>query len=206
MVINFIKPKITIYDHPSKMPLWNFLQYLETRDLHFFTKEHKEHKDLSDIMTNFFGFYIELSKNNSIINRFGIIHDIMRYRRKYQTVDLLVKTLYNFPEKGDIGQFKEFIEQLSLWNYKIDTTKDIFRQLETIHTRIQGLKTKITLLENELKEEDAKTVVTIESQMISVERGLELRYKLNSKEITVLEWIEYQKQLSELIERQKNGK
>jgi hypothetical protein len=157
-------------------------------------------------MTNFFGFYIELSKNNSIINRFGIIHDIMRYRRKYQTVDLLVKTLYNFPEKGDIGQFKEFIEQLSLWNYKIDTTKDIFRQLETIHTRIQGLKTKITLLENELKEEDAKTVVTIESQMISVERGLELRYKLNSKEITVLEWIEYQKQLSELIERQKNGK
>lgn len=205
MVINFIKPKITFYEHPSKMPLYSFIQYLETRDLKFFTKEHKEHKDLFDIMTAFFGHYIELSKNNSIVNRFGIIHDIMRYKRKYDTVDLLVKTLFNFPERGDIEQFRSFIEQLTLWNYKVDTKKDIFSQLETIHTRIQGIKTKISLLEDQLKEEDAKTVITIEAQLISVERTLELRYKLNTKEITVLDWIEYQKQANELVERQKKN-
>lgn len=199
--MNIFKTQITFYEHPSEMPLFNFLKYLESRDLKYFTKEHKEHKDLFDIMTIFFGHYLELSKNNSILNRFGVIHDIMRYQRKYRTVDLLVKTLYNFPPKGDMKQFNELVEQLEKWNYKIDKTKDIFSQLENISARIQGIKTKIALLEDQLKEEDNKTVVTIESQIISVERILELRYKINPKEITVLEWIEYQKQANEINER-----
>lgn len=207
MVINFLKPKITIYDRCDNMPLWNFQQYLKTNDLKYFTKEHKEHKDLHDIMTAFFGEYLEITKNQAVILRFEKMHKIMRLSIKYNTVSLLLKGLYNFPKNGDIEVFKANCEQLEKWNYRIDKEKDVFTQLEKISNRLQGILTQIEILEDELKEEDVKESVSIESQLISVSRCLELKYQLNAKEITVAQWIEYQKQADETIkERQKHKK
>lgn len=201
---NTFKPIITFYDKCENMPLWNFQKYLETNDLKYFTKEFKEHKDLHDIMTAFFGEYLQLTKNQKVVNRFGIMFKIMRLTAKYNTVMLLLKTLYNFHKNGDIEQFKGLVEQLEKWNYKIDREKDIFGQLEKISNRVQGIKTQLELLEDELKEEDVKESVTIESQLISVSRVLELGYRLNPKEITVLEWHEYQEQGRKVVkEREK---
>lgn len=181
------------------MPLYNFQKYLETNDLRWFTKEFKDHKSLNDVMTNFFGEYLELTKNQKAINRFGVMFKIMRLTAKYNTVMLLLKTLYNFPKNGNIKQFEELIHQLDKWNYRIDRSKDVFEQLEKISNRVQGIKTQLDLLQDELKQEDAKESVTIESQLISVSRILELGYRLNPKEITVLEWHEYQEQGKKVI-------
>ena len=196
--------KPTIYDKCENMPLWNFQKYLETNDLRYFTKEFKEHKDLPDIMTAFFGEYLELTNNQSAINRFEIMHKIMRLQGKYNTVSLILKALWNFPKEGDIKQFSDLIEQLEKWNYRIDKRKDVFVQLEKISARLQGILTQIELLEDSLQKEDVKESKSIESQLISVGRILELRYSLNAKEIMVSEWVELCKQADEIIkERQK---
>jgi len=201
MAINLFKTKITFYETPESMILDNFIQYLKTKDLRYFTKEHKNHKDLDRVMTEFFGHYLKLSKNNSVINRFGIVHNILKYTAKYNTVSLILKALYNYPKDADIKQFKVLIEQLEKWNYKIDKEKDVFRQLESISNRLQGIKTKIALYEAELHDEDTTEATTIESQLISVARILELKYRLNKKEITVAEWVEYQNQATEVIKQ-----
>lgn len=196
---NIFKTNITFYDKCENMPLWNFQKYLETNDLRYFTKEFKDHKSLNDIMTDFFGEYLELTKNQKVVNRFGTMFKIMRLTAKYNTVMLLLKTLYNFPKNGDMGKFRVLCWCLEQWNYRIDRSKDIFDQLEKISNRVQGIKTQIEILQDELKEEDKGEASTIESQLISVSRCLELGYRLNPKEITVLEWHEYQEQAKKVV-------
>lgn len=199
---NIFKEKITFYRKCDEMPLWNFNKYLKTNDLKYFTKEFKEHKDLQDIMTDFFGEYLELTKNQSVVNRFGVMHKIMLLRIKYDTVTIILKALWNYPKDMPIEGFKELISALEKWNYRIDKEKDPFKQFEQIHNRLQGILTKIELLEDEITKEDVKESKTIESQMLSVSRILELR--INAKEITVSEWVEMCKQADEVIkERQK---
>lgn len=188
------------------MPLWNFQKYLETSDLRYFTKEFKCHKSLESVMNTFFGEYLELTKNQKVIQRFGIMFKVMRLTAKFNTVSLLVKTLYNFPKECKIEQFNELVLQLEKWNYRIDKNKDVFGQLEKIFERLQGIKTQIEILQDELKQDDKKESETIESQLISVSRVLELGYKLNPKEITVLEWIEYQNHAKEELKRHEKAK
>jgi hypothetical protein len=97
--------------------------------------------------------------------------------------------------------------ELEKWHYKIDKAKDIFTQLENINQRLQNVKTQIEVLQLELKKDDQQESQSIESQLISVSRILELKYKLEAKEITVKEWVEYQKQAEKTIKQQKaNGK
>lgn len=208
MILNPFKTKITLYENCESMPLWNFQKYLETHDLKYFSKEHKNHRELESCMMRFYDDYLKRSKSASyIISRFGTIHKILRLTQKYNTVTLLLQAAYNYPVNGKIERLKEITEQLEKWNYKIDKEKDLFKQLEAINNRIQGIKTQIALLEDELKKEDIGEATTIENQLISVSRILELGYKLNVKKITVLEWIAYQDQAEkEVINRQKQRK
>jgi len=200
----FKKNKITFYDKCENMPLWNFQKYLNTNDLRYFTKEFKEHKDLHEVMTTFFSEYLELTKNQSVINRFETMHKIMRLQLKYNTVSIILKALYNYPKNSDFKGFENLISQLEKWNYRIVKDKDPFVQFEKISLRLQGILTQIELLEDSLKDENEKEYKSIESQLLSVGRVLELRYSLNSKDITVSEWVELCNQAENVIkERQK---
>lgn len=193
--------KVTFYEHPRDMPLWKFQKYLETQDLRYFTVEHKSHKDSDNIMTAFFGYYLNLTANQQVLNRFGIMHDILRYKEKYNDVMRLTKTIYNYPKDLPVEKLKELINQLEKWNYKVKKDKDIFEEIEAIYNRAQGIKTKIELLKSKIIEEDSVTNKTIESQIIFVERILELNYKIKAKEISVLEWIEYQKEVKNILNK-----
>ena len=189
------------------MPLWNFQKYLETNDLKYFTKEFKEVKGLDTVMNDFFIEYLELTQNNSVYQRFSKIHKLLKLEGKYNCVSLILKSLYNFDIKIGIDMFNDLVSELEKWGNKIDKSKDVFIQLEEINQRLQNLKTQISSLQSELKKDDQQESQSIESQLISVSRILELNYKLNAKDITVKDWIEFQKQAEITIKNQKkNGK
>ena len=188
------------------MPLWNFQKYLETNDLKYFTKELKEIKDLHLVMNDFFVEYLELTQNNAVYQRFSKIYKLLKLEGKYNCVTLILKSLYNYDKGLDIEMFHALTWELEKWHYKIDRAKDIFAQIESINQRLQNVKTQIEILQLELKKDDQQESQSIESQLISVSRILELKYKLDAKEITVKEWIEFQKQAEKTIKSQKNGK
>jgi hypothetical protein len=102
--------------------------------------------------------------------------------------------------------FHQLTWELEKWHYRIDRSKDIFAQIESINQRLQNVKTQIEVLQLELKKDDQQESQSIESQLISVSRILELKYKIDAKDITVKEWIEFQKQAEKTIKSQKNGK
>lgn len=190
----FIK-KAKLYTTCREMPLHNFSMYLETNDLLWFSVDHKESDELKEAMTTFFTEYIELTKNKSITNRFVKMHKMMKIDVKYRSVSILLKAIYNH-KLGKV-ELEELIEELRKWGYKVYKEKDLFLQIETIHNRIQNLKTQYEILQIELDKEGKKESVSIEKQLIAVAKSLELNYPLKAKEISVLEWIEYQNMLKE---------
>ena len=70
----------------------------------------------------------------------------------------------------------------------------MFSQLETILKRIKGIKTRIELLTDKIKTEGVKEVQSINIQLLNIERGLDLKYRLDPKEISVKDFIDYQTQ------------
>lgn len=209
MKLSFLNWKNTsnnIYRKCDEMPLWNFQKYLETNDLKYFTKELKEVKDLHLVMNDFFVEYLELTQNNAVYQRFSKIYKLLKLEGKFNCVTLILKSLYNYDKGLDIDMFNQLTWELEKWHYRIDRSKDIFSQIENINQRLQNVKTQIEVLQLELKKDDQQESQSIESQLISVSRILELKYKLDAKEITVKEWIEFQKQAEKTIKSQKNGK
>lgn len=197
------KTKSYSYFTTEEISLYNWSKYLETQDLKYFNSELEDTKDNKDAMYAVFGEYLELTENRTVTARFGKMHKIMKLQSKYETVSLLLKAIYNYKKEYGMEQFNEFVEQLAKWNYKIDKNKDVFKQIETISARIQGIKTQIELLEIDLKKEDNKEVSNIDSDIITVGRMLELKYKIDKKETTLKEWIELCKQAKKSV---KDGK
>ena len=100
------------------------------------------------------------------------------------------------------------IEILEQWNYKIDRSKDVFKQIETINNRLQGIKTKIELIRGKLdeKDNDGKDKPNFDAELINISRILELRFQLKVKELNVAEFIGYQQQATQVVEQQSKAK
>lgn len=189
------------------MPLYNFFKYTETNDTKYFTKEHVEVENIALTIEQFYNDYIEYSKNQSIQNRFSTMFEIMRLENKYKSVYSICQAIYNFNPKLDKKYLDSLIELLNAWNYKIDSKKELFSQLETILKRIKGIKTRIELLTDKIKTDGVKEVQSINIQLLNIERGLDLKYRLNPKEISVKDFIDYQTQAQkESNERNKKRK
>lgn len=207
---SLLNPKLVkYYDNCEKMPLWNFKMFLETSDLKYFSSNLKQDSKLQNIADSFFTDYIELTNNRKVENRYVTIFEIIRLENKYKCVSLLLNSMYYYNEKYGIETFNKMVEILEQWNYKIDKGKDIFKQLENIKNRIQGIKTKIELLRGKLDnglEKDEEKKPNFEAELINISRILELRFKLNVRDLNVAEFIGYQKQAIEVVEQQNKVK
>jgi len=191
------------------MPLVNFRDYLSTQDLKYFTKEHKEHSELNEVVSEFWNEYLKLTDNREVLNRFSTMLKIEKLISKYSVCSLVLKCLFEFNSNyQSMDTFNELIEILEKNNYRIDRKKEVYEQLEKVKQRLQGIATQIELLRSTIKDNDETEAKSIESQLISVSRGLDLHYMLDITKLSVLEWIEYQKQLREYItlKNKNNGK
>ena len=202
---NSLKP--TLYNSCELMPLYNYFKYSETNDPKWFTKEHVDFKGIEKVIEDFYNDYVDYSKNQSIQNRFSNIFEIMRLENKYKSVISICQGIYNFNTKLDKSYLDELVTLLEKWNYKIDKSKDLFIQLELILKRIKGIKTRIEILRDKLKTEGNKEVQSITLQLLNIERGLDLKYRLDPKKISVKDFIDYQNQAQkEYNERSKKLK
>ena len=195
---------VTFYDTCEKMPLYNFFKYTETNDLKWFTKEFIDHKDLPIVVESFYNDYIAYSKNQSIQNRFSTIFEIMRLENKYKSVYSICQAIYNYDTRLGNELLNELVGLLEKWHYKINKDKELFTQLEAILNRIKGIKTRIEVLTDKLKLDDKQEVQSIQIQLLNIERALDLKYRLNPKELSVKDFIDYQTQAQkEVSERNK---
>ncbi len=206
---NIFKEKITFFRTCKEMPLINFRDYLNTQDVRYFTKEHKNSDELEVIVSEFWNEYLKLTDNRDVINRFSTLLKIEKLVAKYSVCSLVLKCLFEFNSKyQEMETFNELIAILEKNNYKIDRNKEVYSQLEKIQQRIQGIGTQIELLKATIKENDTTQAKSIESQLRTISKGLELGYALDINKMSVLDWIECQQELKEYItlKQKNNGK
>ena len=213
---NLVKRKPEYYLQAKDMLLWNYLQYLETNDLRYFSDYHnkKNIKEpridlLEQSMTAIYGEILEITKRFEVLEKFRKTHKILKNKVKYNAVMDLIKSIYEFDNNLGREILLEKVEMIRRWGYKISQDKDLFDQLDKIAKGLQAIKTEVEVLESELIKENKTEKVSFEKERLSVEMGLELKIPIDPMKDSVERWfillVELEKKV-EYLSKKNNGK
>ena len=213
---DLVKRKPEYYLQAKDMLLWNYLQYLETNDLRYFSNYHnkKNVKEpridlLEQSMTAIYGEILEITKRFEVLEKFRKTHKILKNKVKYNAVMDLIKSIYEFDNNLGREILLEKVEMIRLWGYKISQEKDLFDQLDKIAKGLQAIKTEVEVLESELIKENKTEKVSFEKERLSIEMGLELKIPIDPMKDSVERWfillVELEKKV-EYLSKKNNGK
>ena len=213
---NLVKRKPEYYLQAKDMLLWNYLQYLETNDLRYFSDYHnkKNVKEpridiLEQSMTAIYGEILEITKRFEVLEKFRKTHKILKNKVKYNAVMDLIKSIYEFDNNLGREILLEKVEMIRRWGYKISQDKDLFDQLDKIAKGLQAIKTEVEVLESDLIKENKTEKVSFEKERLSIEMGLELKIPIDPMKDSVERWfillVELEKKV-EYLSKKNNGK
>ena len=213
---NLVKRKPEYYLQAKDMLLWNYLQYLETNDLRYFSNYHnkKNVKEpridlLEQSMTAIYGEILEITKRFEVLEKFRKTHKILKNKVKYNAVMDLIKSIYEFDNNLGREILLEKVEMIRHWGYKVSQDKDLFDQLDKIAKGLQAIKTEVEVLESELIKENKSEKVSFEKERLSVEMGLDLKIPIDPMKDSVERWfillVELEKKV-EYLSKKNNGK
>ena len=213
---NLVKRKPEYYLQAKDMLLWNYLQYLETNDLRYFSDYHnkKNVKEpridlLEQSMTAIYGEILEITKRFEVLEKFRKTHKILKNKVKYNAVMDLIKSIYEYDNNLGREILLEKVEMIRRWGYKVSQDKDLFDQLDKIAKGLQAIKTEVEVLESELIKENKSEKVSFEKERLSVEMGLELKIPIDPMKDSVERWfillVELEKKV-EYLSKKNNGK
>ena len=213
---NLVKRKPEYYLQAKDMLLWNYLQYLETNDLRYFSNYHnkKNVKEpridlLEQSMTAIYGEILEITKRFEVLEKFRKTHKILKNKVKYNAVMDLIKSIYEYDNNLGREILLEKVEMIRRWGYKVSQDKDLFDQLDKIAKGLQAIKTEVEVLESELIKENKTEKVSFEKERLSIEMGLELKIPIDPMKDSVERWfillVELEKKV-EFLSKKNNGK
>lgn len=213
---DLVKRKSEYYLQAKDMLLWNYLQYLETNDLRYFSDYHnkKNVKEpridlLEQSMTAIYGEILEITKRFEVLEKFRKTHKILKNKVKYNAVMGLIKSIYEFDNNLGREILLEKVEMIRRWGYKVSQDKDLFEQLDKITKGLQAIKTEVEVLESELIKENKTEKVSFEKERLSIEMGLELKIPIDPMKDSVERWfillVELEKKV-EYLSKKNNGK
>jgi hypothetical protein len=195
---------MTIYDNIETLPLYNWDKYLSTKDTNWFRNDfdgrQSKHepflKEEESILEEYFtaindrSFTIKLqkwAKINNLMTKYNVVNALLdRFSMGFADIQLEMRL--------------QFVKQLKLHGFKmseVNTPEGDVEDIIRIRQEVKGIKTKIKLLESELKDDGKKESVSLQRQLQIATIGLSYPYRLNPKEISVAEWIEICKMLEE---------
>lgn len=210
-----------VYSKCSEMTLYNYEQYLQTGDKKWFTNEYSlieeykrkgisinifTNKNIDDTISDFYNDMFSITKDNRVLDRYQRIHKIMCLEGKYNIVVSLLDILYGINNNIHSEIILEVIEELRKWGYKINTDTPLLQQLDSIRTRIQGIKTKIELIESEIKDDNIEEKANISQDCLNIVRCLELNFKIDLKNTTVKEYILLKEDAKKKIENEQRNR
>jgi hypothetical protein len=188
------------------LPLYNFDKYRNTKDLNWFIegydgrKKKEVNENLLELEKIILDEYFKAIDDRSFTNRLQKWGEVDNLKLKYTVVKSLIARMWLGFANNQMDIRLLFIQQLSLHGFKmpeINTIDGDAEELIRLNLACEGLKTRIALIDLELNKDAKKESVSLAKQLQIVTLGLQYPYRLNPKEITVLEWIEITKLLEE---------
>lgn len=198
--------KTKYYDSIETLPLYNFDKYRSTKDLNWFIVGYDGRQkkvinaELSKVEKTILDQYFKAIDDNSFVNRLKKWGEIETLKTKYFVVKSLVNRLWLGFGDDDMQTRLLMIKELKRHGFtipEINTLEGDREMLLLINSGVEGIKTQIHLIEKELVIEGRKESYDLNRQLRILEIGLGYNYRINSKEITVKEWISESKLLEE---------
>lgn len=198
--------KTKYYDSIETLPLYNFDKYRSTKDLNWFIigydgrQKKVINAELSNIEKTILDQYFKAIDDNSFINRLKKWGEIETLKTRYFVVKSLVNRLWLGFGDDDMETRLLMIKELKRHGFsmpEINTLEGDREMLILINSGVEGIKTQIHLIEKELVVEGRKESYDLNKQLRILEIGLGYNYRINSKQITVKEWISECKLLEE---------
>jgi len=197
------KPKY--YDTIEILPLYNFDKYRTTSDLNWFRQDYDGRQKklpiekLQPIEKIILDEYFKAIDDRSFTNRLQKMGEIETLKTKYFVVKSLINRMWlGFPDNQmDIRLL--FVKDLAKHGFRmseINTVDGDAVELQRLNTQCEGIKTRISLIEIELKKDEKVESTNLNKQLLIAQIGLQIN-RINPKEITVSEWIEICKLLEE---------
>jgi len=194
------------YNSIETLPLYNFDKYRTTTDLNWFIvgydgRQSKESAEsLQSIEKVILDEYFKAIDDRSFTIRLQKWCEIETLKLKYHVVKSLINRMWKGFANDDMETRLIFIKELAKHGFKmpeINTKEGDAEELIRLNVGCEGIKTKISLIDIELKKDAVKESVSLSKQLQIATIGLQYPYRLNPKEITVIEWIEITKLLEE---------
>jgi len=198
--------KTKYYNSIETLPLYNFDKYRNTRDLNWFIigydgrQTKQSNPSLEAIEKVILDEYFKAIDDRSFTNRLQKWAEIEVLKTKYFVVKSLINRMWLGFGNDQMETRLLFIKELARHGFKmseINTTDGDASELNRLNIGCEGIKTRISLIEIELKKDANIESASLAKQLQIATIGLQYPYRLNPKEITVSEWIEITKLLEE---------
>lgn len=197
---------IEYYDSLEELSLYNWDRYTSTKDPNWFiigyngrqTKVNNE--TLKHLETKFKDDYFKLINDRTFSNKLQKWAKIEWLTTKFNLITTLVNRMWMGFADFQMDMRANYINMINGYGFKmplINSTEGDAEELLKINNAIQNIKTQIKILQDELREDGKQETASLNKQLIIIGMGLGLNYKLNPKEISVSEWVEFCKLLEE---------
>lgn len=206
------KSKIQYYESIDTLWLYNFDQYMKTKNNNWFIvgfdgrQKIVENKYLVELEKRIQDEYFIAVDDNSFKRKLKTWAKIDMLQAKYNAILGLVQGFSAGFELTEESQKlrHDYIKLFHDWGFKrmplLNSPSGDLEECEKILHTIGEIKTKIAIEKEKLQEDGKQETKKLQSQLRIAEITLDLGYKIKEKETTVLEWIEIGKLM---IEKQK---
>lgn len=197
---------IEYYDTLEVLPLYNWDKYTTTRDnnwliIGFNGRQTKvANDDLTSLESKLQEEYFKAVDDRTFVKKLQKWAKIDNLQTRYNVIAMLCKRLWLGFGDMQMELRQQYIEIINKFGFNmplINTVEGDAEEIALITQAMQNIKTQIEMLESELKTDEKSKPISLNKQMVLVGLGLGLPYKINSKETTVIEWIELCKLLEE---------
>ena len=205
-----VKTEIELYTSIDNLILFNWDRYLATKDNNWFIigYDGRQTKIQSDVLTNLETslqdeYFKEIDDNDfrKKIQKWAKIDNLAT---KYNYVSSLLQIMFMGFGNNEMELRLKYIQMLAKFGFRMSSVNTIDGdgvELQRIHQELQGVKTQIKILNDELKEDGVKEHRSLGLQLKMMTKAFEFTVGLNAKELTVKEWIELGKELHSLSKK-----
>lgn len=215
-------PDIQLYESLDELWLYNWSKMQEKNDVNWlridFDGRQPKIKDdrLDKLKKDFEDEYFILWDDDKFKEALEKRNEIAYYIALYQNVKVILQRMrlgiMAGIGDGDVENVLTlesrliFIKQLAKLNYKMPELNSVYGDLEELNRldlKNEGVKTKIQMLSDDIETDGKKITRRLNVELANVSNILGYSHTFNAKEITVADWIDFQKLAIQEIEKRK---
>lgn len=195
------------YSTIDHLTLYRWDKYTQTKDNNWFLVDYDGRQpkiscdELDKVEESLQEQYFKAVDDNSFSLKLQKWAKIGKLQTKYSIVDSLLNFMWMGFGDGVKEQEQRFliIQQLKGWGFKFPELNSVVADRDLIinyRKALEGIKTQIALIANELKDDGRKEQANLYKQITIAKMALP-GYEMNPRVMVVAEWIEICKQVQE---------